>query len=130
MSQAGRGVFDGRSGRQLARDRVDAAPFVDEITLTARGIGPLDEQRVRIAGVYGGGLPTGTRDGWHVQAVPTPWPDYAVVLEAPGTSLWQDAEQVVKVALLDVCELRAYDFSELGTSFVVASSCDITLCGR
>lgn len=130
ISTQGRGVFDCRSGTKVARDHADAYEFFDEIKLTAQGIGPLEAHIIRIAGLYGGGLPNSTRDGWSLHAFPTPWPHHSIVLECPFKSVYQDRANPVKVGVADICELRAYGFSETGGSFIVALSCDIAIFSR
>src|SRR5262249_9130212 len=64
ISTAGRAVFDCQSGARIARDRSAAEQYYDEIALTAQGFGPLEGHILRIAGMWGGGLPIATRDAW------------------------------------------------------------------
>ncbi len=130
ISSQGRGVFDCRSGTRVARDYADAYDIFDEIKLTAQGIGPLDGRTVRVAGLYGGGLPNSTRDGWSLHAFPTPWPQHSIVLAYPFKSVYQDTAYTVKVGVDDACELRTYGFSETGGSFIVALSCEIAIFAR
>lgn len=67
VSERGRGLFDCRTGERVALDRHrDEDAWLDRSALTVVGIGPLSGERVRIAGVFGGGLPVLTRDGWSV----------------------------------------------------------------
>src|SRR5262249_37257854 len=71
VSWSGRGVFDCVTGERVARD--PAAPqdgtenWQDDFELEAQGIGPLEGQRIRTAGLFGGGLPRLTHDGWIVE---------------------------------------------------------------
>jgi hypothetical protein len=70
VSSNGRGVFDCATGERIARDRTvpdaDSADWQDCFELEAQGIGPLKGQIIRTAGLFGGGLPSITRDGWSV----------------------------------------------------------------
>jgi hypothetical protein len=68
LSSQGRGVFDCATGERLARDYEESHKFFDPIRLTAVGFGPLDGQAIRIAGLFGGGLPLTTLDGWYLEA--------------------------------------------------------------
>jgi len=69
VSSNGRGVFDCTSGERLARDDDTADWWYDPVQLQAAGIGPLDGQFIRLAGLHGGGLPLSTRDGWSLWLV-------------------------------------------------------------
>jgi hypothetical protein len=132
-SHAGRGLFDPSTGVKIARDR-NSDPHLCLPTgpdLSCQGIGPLAAMRVRIAGVFGGGLHTMTGDGWHVEVVAPGWPDERVLLSferdpyqgTHGTRWWHifHAEQ---------SELRAAGFSPSGRTLVVATNSDITLWHR
>ncbi|MEI7768517.1 MAG: hypothetical protein WCI67_00950 [Chloroflexales bacterium] len=130
ISSQGRGIFDCLSGTRIARDQTDAAPFYDEITLRAQGFGPLEGQVLPIAGLCGGGLPNATRDGWHLQAIPLPWPHHRIVLEAPFRSMYHDPASATCVGDDGACELRAAGFSPTGQSFVIATSCDLMIIAR
>ncbi len=68
LSSQGRGVFDCLAGEKLARDYDEAHDFLDVIRLTATGFGPLIGQAVRVGGLFGGGLPLTTTDGWCLDA--------------------------------------------------------------
>src|SRR5579863_298772 len=58
VSSQGRGVLDCRSGEYVARDRTEPNDsWYDERRLRAFGIGPLEGQLIRLAGLHGGGLP-------------------------------------------------------------------------
>jgi hypothetical protein len=48
---AGCGVFDARSGSRVARDQLDDWSYLDDESGTAEGIGPLEGQRIGIAGL-------------------------------------------------------------------------------
>lgn len=132
ISHAGRGVFNTRGDRLARDDQEPSDSWLDEVGLEAGGIGPLAERRVRIAGLAGGGLPTSTRDGWHVRNLPVDWRDDFVVLEPPGCgALWTGHQSgCVAVFARDECELRAFGFSPSGRVLVLASSGDLRLYVR
>jgi hypothetical protein len=64
VSFSGRGVFDARTGERLARDPDDDRALIvpSGLDLSCPGLGPLAGTRVRIAGLFGGGLHTTTED--------------------------------------------------------------------
>jgi hypothetical protein len=129
-SSQGRGVFDVAQGEKVARDADTSNNWLNEIQLTAIGIGPISSQVIRIGGLLGGGLPLMTHDGWRLEVVTAPWPQTNVFLVKPHASLYQQAENGIKVAVSGACEFRAAGFSETGNSFAVATSCDLTLFSR
>ncbi len=108
----------------MARDYDEAHDFFEPIRLTAVGIGPLDGQAVKVAGLFGGGLPLTTRDGWLLEAQARAWPTHSVFLTAPGS------REPVCVGEDGVCELRACGFSETGRTFVIATSCELMMFAR
>ncbi len=124
LSSQGRGVFDCITGEKLARDYQEAHDFFDPIKLTAAGFGPLAGQTVRMAGLFGGGLPLTTRDGWGLEAQARTWPTHSVFLSAPST------REPLCIGEDGAGEMRACGFSETGRSFVIATSCDLTVYAR
>jgi hypothetical protein len=79
VSHQGRGVFDCMTGIRLARDSTDG-DLLDTQALDAEGIGPLAQQRIRAAGIHGGGLPQTTSDGWTTEDLVLGWPDHSLLL--------------------------------------------------
>jgi hypothetical protein len=137
LSSEGRSLYDCRDGTLLARDRAEHA--VNTVKLTARAIGPLHNEPVRVAGLYGGGLPLTARDGWMLQVDhdyhrPEPngraYPNVSVYITDARS--WKAGTYAVKAlaARTFPCELRACGFSETGKSFVVATSCELTIFAR
>jgi hypothetical protein len=124
LSSQGRGVFDCLTGEKLARDNEEAHDFFDPIRLIAEGFGPLAEQSIRIAGLFGGGLPLSTHDGWYMEPQARAWPTHSVFLTAPGT------REPVCIGDDGACEFRACGFSETARSFIIATSCDLAMFTR
>ncbi len=85
-SWSGFGLIEAATGTKIARDYEDAPDLVTPAgpDLACPGIGVLAGTRVRMAGLFGGGLHTTTEDGWFVEVVAPEWPCYRVVLSAPG----------------------------------------------
>jgi hypothetical protein len=100
--------------------------------LEAFGIGPLEGQLVRIAGLYGGGLSLGTPDGWALESLEIDWPDKSLLLTAPSSWLYETragrSSAFTKIEADST--LRAYGFSPTGKSLVVALTSDITIYSR
>jgi len=125
VSVSGRSVVDCASGEKIARDQDDSYSWFDTTSLTAEGIGPLESQHIRISGVYGGGMPTMTSDGWRLEVVAPDWPYSFVLLHAPGYLTEEGWKEGVatKVAprLCDQFpdEVLAFGFSPTGKSFAV-----------
>ncbi len=131
VSSPGRGVFDCLEGQKIDRDPSDSF-HLDEIALEADGIGPSSGQRIRLSGIYGGGLPHLTRDGWSAEAFALDWPEVSLVLVPPGSWAFGDAfgkpADYVKVAVES--EVRAWGFSPTGKSLILATSSDLTVFAR
>ncbi|MEV0325507.1 hypothetical protein AB0H63_03525 [Micromonospora echinospora] len=129
VSLDGFGLFDATTGGKTARDRHPdpdgASPSGPD--LACPGIGVLAGTRVRIAGLFGGGLHATTDDGWTIDVVAPEWPNHRVLLSAdggacdgpPGTTWWH-------VFHADHSELRAAGFSPSGRTLVIATSSDVT----
>lgn len=130
VSSQGRGLFDGVLGEKLSRDPDISNNWLDEIKLTALGITPIADQPVRVAGIFGGGLPLTTHDGWSIETITSPWTKTNIFLCKPYASLFQNIENGFKIAANDICEFRVVGFSETGNSFAVATSCSLTLFSR
>lgn len=129
-SVSGRGVIDCATGEKLARD--DEEYEITE-SLEAEGIGPLRGQRIRMSGIYGGGLLRMAADGWSVELHPLSWPEEELFLCPPGQAmLWQRAGSepgLLKLRPLPSV-LTAYGFSPTGKSLVIASASDIEIFKR
>ena len=131
LSSNGRGIFDGVTGERVARDRTEEY-LMDSVKLAAPGFDMLDGVTVRTAGLSGGGLPTGTADGWTLLVLPLPYTRNGRYLLDHEVSLYHGraAPDAVVIAEPTPCELRAYGFSETGNSFVIAGSCGLKLFAR
>ncbi|MFG3308918.1 hypothetical protein [Streptomyces wuyuanensis] len=135
VSSGGHGLFDAVTGKKIARDRdpdpetstPDAVP-----DLCVPGLGPLDGSRVRIAGLFGGGLHTTTVDGWTLETVSPEWPNDRVLLSVDGgiPHNGPHGERWWHIFDSDHSELRAAGFSPSGRTLAVATSSDLTLWTR
>jgi hypothetical protein len=130
LSSTGRGLFDCISGSRVARDDDPEFEF-DTGNLTVEGIGPLARTRIRTAGMYGGGLASGTHDGWAVEPHPFAFPEQVLIVSPPGqTMLWTAKGEEMHLTKLADYEIRAFGFSPTGRSFVLATSSDLLIFVR
>ncbi|WP_326557247.1 hypothetical protein [Micromonospora sp. NBC_01796] len=131
VSHDGHGLFDATTGAKIARDRTPdpESAYPDAVPdLSCPGLGPIAGTRVRIAGLFGGGLHTTTEDGWTVDVVSPDWPHHRVVLSADGGLCRGPAgEKWWHILHADYSELRAAGFSPSGRTLAVATSSDLTL---
>ncbi|MFJ3666038.1 hypothetical protein ACIPSE_06260 [Streptomyces sp. NPDC090106] len=135
VSSAGHGLLDATTGEKIARDRdpddEGATPDGTD-DLTCPGLGPVTGTRVRIAGLYGGGLHSGTDDGWGVEVISPDWPLDRVLLShhdgmphrGPHGEKWWHVLHAY------YSEFRAAGFSPSGRTLAVATSSDVTLWTR
>jgi hypothetical protein len=134
VSHDGHGLFDAVTGEKIARDREpDPAGEMpdDSADLTCPGLGPVAGNRVRIAGLFGGGLHAGTADGWTVEVVAPQWPHERVLLSR-GSGIFRGelGQDWWHVFHSDYSTLRAAGFSPSGQTLAVATSSDLTLWAR
>jgi hypothetical protein len=130
VSSAGRGVIDCTNATKVARD--DSEYYEGEAILEATGIGPLQGTIIRMAGLYGGGLPTRTTDGWSVEVLALDWPVEEVILLEPKSFLYGSlngkATSFHKIG--SESEIRACGFSYSGRSLVIATTSAISVFRR
>lgn len=130
-SSQGSGVFNAIDGQRIARDRSDDCGE-DEINLEAIGIGPLERDVIRMAGINGGGLPKSTSDGWQAERFVLQWPEETILLVPPGSWIYGASfgKRADFVKVFVGLEIRAWGFSPTGKSLVLATSSDVTIYAR
>lgn len=122
-SSSGKIVFDCSTGEQIARDPDAGSTFDEEVRLEAHGIGPLAGKIIRVCGLFGGGLPLMTLDGWAIELAHHSWPHVAsLVLVPSGASVWEPAQARNCSKLAETEAPLAYGFSHTGQSLIVAHS--------
>ncbi len=131
LSGQGRAVFDCTSGQRVERDYDTDFPH-DERNLTTSGFGVLDGQVIRTSGLAGGGLPTGTDDGWCVHRFTFHWPDEILLLTPPGHWIYGGVSSMGSnfYRLGSDSEVRAFGFSPTGRSLIIATGSDLTILTR
>lgn len=129
-SSSGLGLFDCVTGQKIARD-MSEGPLTDRF-LECKGIGALENKTIRMAGIFGGSLPSTTPDGWTVETVTLKWPEHHLLLLEPGSWLHgaecNQPSGFYKLAI--ETELRAFGFSYSGLTLVVATSADVVIYRR
>ncbi|WEO98726.1 hypothetical protein A6P39_034405 [Streptomyces sp. FXJ1.172] len=135
VSHDGHGLFDAVTGEKIARDR-DPDPEDDsrdvDPALWCPGLGPVAGSRVRIAGLFGGGLHTTSGDGWKLEVVAPSWPNERVLLSRDGGLPHSGpyGERWWHIFHSHYSELRAAGFSPSGQTLAVATSSDLSLWTR
>jgi hypothetical protein len=124
LSHNGSGIFDCLKGQRIARNSDYPDEFLDQSTLIAKGFDVLDGQDIKTVGLFGGTLSTKTRDGWKLSIRQLSYDANGVYLNFDNTG------EETLVADDEVCEIRAFGFSETEKSFVIATSADITIFSR
>jgi hypothetical protein len=130
LSSQGRGVIDCLIGEKIARDYDEF--YENETNLEAQGIGILRDRTIRMAGLFGGGLPITTEDGWQLECVTLTWPEEILILLPPRSHLYGSVTghpDTMTKLFEDSC-IRAYGFSYTGKSFIIATTSDVTVFAR
>ncbi|TQJ89623.1 hypothetical protein [Streptomyces sp. SLBN-31] len=135
VSHDGHGLFDAVTGEKSARDR-DADPKdssrAADPAMWCPGLGPVAGSRVRIAGLFGGGLHTTSGDGWKLEVLAPAWPNERVLLSRDGglPHSGPHGEHWWHIFHSNYSELRTAGFSPSGQTLAVATSSDISLWTR
>ena len=131
LSWQGRGIFDGSTGQRVARDQDDDRnSWYGHDKLIGKGFGPLEGQKIRLCGLWGGGLPTVTKDGWGVERITLGWPNENLLLFEPYQKWRYTPEAKFYKLAVPITEVRAFGFSYTGRTLVIATSSDVTIFGR
>lgn len=129
-SHQGRGVFDCETMEKIARDdREQFGDPSDAYRLRCTGIGPLENESVWVAGLFGGGLARITSDGWSIRCVQVPWPNEELIVEPPNCSISDFGTSISRLRT-PISEVRAFGFSPNERTLVVATSSDLSIYRR
>lgn len=122
-SISGKSVIDCATGQRVAHDPEAGITPDEEVRLESHGVGPLAGKTIRMCGLFGGGLPMMTLDGWTVELVHHHWPHQASVVLVPrGLSIWEPAQIRHCFKLAETEAPRACGFSHTGQSLILARS--------
>ena len=131
-SWAGRGLFDTQTGGLVAWDTDEEVHrWMTHGHEYCEGIGPIEGSRIRVAGLWGGGLNRMTEDGWSVAVVAVDWPEERVILQPPGADVMIEhlASGCITISAA-ATELRCVGFAPSGRALVVVTASDVTIFGR
>ena len=130
QSTQGRGVFDCRDGRCVARDAATDWEDVPDQPLAVFGIGPIQGEPVPCSGILGGGLLKVEPIGWGAEVVHLDLLRKIVVL-SPCNAIWQMPDrQTGCVRFADVGNVRDVGFSSDGQTSVIATSHNLSVYRR
>jgi hypothetical protein len=129
------GVFDcsyGVDDRLVARDEDEGwrEDNYDHQKLMVKGIGVLDGQMIRVAGLWGGGLNTMTEDGWRLVKISPDYPLSSIVLCPPRCDLLLGPGSEKCLKIIGDENIMVYGFSQTGKSFIVGTSSDLIIFSR
>jgi hypothetical protein len=130
VSSQGRGVIDCFTGEKVARDCEEF--YENETSLESQGIGILSDRTIRMAGLFGGGLPSITEDGWQIECITLNWPEQMLILLPPNSNLYGSVTghpDLMTKIFEDSC-IRTYGFSYTGKTFIIATTSDVTIFAR
>lgn len=127
-------VLDCLTGAVLAREgHKEIGDWHDEFNSWCLGIGPISRCRIRIAGLWGGGLCCYTEDSWCLRVFNSEnCRDAFVILEPPNLD-FTDPDEASSCTRLEIPTLdtfRACGFSPTGKSIVAADASGVIVYGR
>ncbi len=126
ISSNGRGLFDCSKLKKIERDYNNDFE-IDYSSLCCFGIGELKNEKIRIAGLHGGGLPLGNSDGDSLEIMALDWPKVDIIFQPRRSSIYseRDSEKCFRIYSPDT--LKVYGFSQNGNYFVIGTSSDLLI---
>ena len=117
VSHNGRGIFDCLNGERITRDYENVWEFFDDKTGEVIGFDVFTGFKIPTHGLFGDdNLTKTTKDGWKLESH-----ENNILLISPNTS------QSEIVGNTEVCELKAFGFSNNEKFFTIATSCDLKI---
>ena len=119
-------MFDCSKLARIDRDPSDDFD-IDYSNLLCNGIGELKDEKIRIAGLHGGGLPNGNLHGESIEVMALDWPKTDIIFQPKWTSVYfeRDTEKCIKIYSTDT--MKVYGFSKIGSYFVIGTSSDLLI---
>ncbi len=129
LSWSGRGVFECSSGEKIARDPSEPYAYDegkkddwnDDLNMTVKGIGPIENEDIHVVGMIGGGLHAQTEDGWRISIETINWPNKEVILSGAGNANYLENSNFTRLETITM-ESRAIGFSPNGDYLLIATS--------
>lgn len=119
VSSSGRGLWDLSTGERIARIHEPEGTGLNERKLLCQGIDLIEDENVRVAGVGGGGLITGTHKGERLTLTSPLYPCYDVVFQPNYRSCFAEGKNQDCVIVFRGF-VKIYGFSYSGDYFVIA----------
>ncbi|MFK7971732.1 MAG: hypothetical protein AB8F95_15305 [Bacteroidia bacterium] len=126
ISTNGRGLFDCSKLEKVNRDYHDDFE-IDYANLTCFGIGDVSDEKIKIAGLHGGGLPTGNLHGENLELMALDWPDIDIIFQPNRMSIYSDQDCKKCFNIYSADTLKVYGFSPSGKHFVIGTSSDLLI---
>ena len=111
--------------------------YEESLKLQVNGFGPLKGKQVSIQGIYGGGLPRITKDGWQLESIYIDCYSMDLILVHPGSVLvnwpgsrYKDNCDRIWDASKRLHSIRSHGFSYTGRSFVIATEGDFAIYAK
>lgn len=127
VSSQGRGVIDCSNFELTDRDYDESYKWMNSYELWAMGIGILSEEKIRVGGLQGGGLPFGNQEGDFIQLMATSWPIIDLIFEPNSKSIYKEGQAKDCFRIFHDYELRTYGFSSNGKYFIIATSSHVSV---
>lgn len=129
VSRSGRGVIDCELGKKVARDEEEHGDWYMPAALTCEGIGPIQGERIQIAGLHGGGLPTSNHHWESLEIVAPNWPKFDLIFCPPHQCALSERHQA-GCAIIASEHICAFGFSWSGKSFAYATESDVSIFSK
>lgn len=126
ISSNGRGLFDCSKLERIDRDPNDDFE-IDYSNLLCNGIGELKDEKIRIAGLHGGGLPNGNSNGESIEIMALDWPKTDIIFQPKWTSVYSERDTEKCTKIYSSYTLKIYGFSKTGNCFVIGTSSDLLI---
>lgn len=124
ISTQGYGVFDCDKLQRVDRDS-NIEVTCNTYELWTNGIGILANEKISVAGIYGGGLPLVNQFGDYLRYMAPEWPRVTIIFEPDGKSVYKKEEAKACFTIYNDYEVVTFGFSYSGNYFVIATSSDI-----
>ncbi|WP_193218023.1 MULTISPECIES: hypothetical protein [unclassified Imperialibacter] len=130
VSAQGRGLIDCKKFILSDRDSEVDGNWLNYQELWSFGIGKVSQEKIKIAGLNGGGLSTLTENGDSLELMALDWPICDIVFQPNWNSIYQEKSSHDCFNIFRDSELRAYGFSSNGQFLAIATGADVIVYSR
>lgn len=128
VSSTGRGLINCETGEKIARDE-EPYEGLDEHYLNCKGIGPIENEIVRLCGYSGGGIPQSNSAGESLEIVAPNWPEEDIVLCRNFKTALNPGDQG-ECSIIYTEYVRSFGFSWCGNFIAAACGSDVDIWKR